>query len=200
MTVESQLRLFAAILLIAAFSISGYFRRKANQSGAESDVDFSQEKTWVRRLRVGGALLGYGAMLAFLIYPPLVAWAQLALPLWLRWAGLAIMALMLPFVYWLFSNLGNNVTPTVSIRKEHQLVTTGPYRYIRHPLYTFGFLLMTGMSLVAANWFLFVTLMLAMTALLERTKQEEANLLARFGDQYAEYMQRTGRYIPKISG
>ncbi|MQC26686.1 MAG: isoprenylcysteine carboxylmethyltransferase family protein [Chloroflexi bacterium] len=199
MTTETQIRIIAAILLVVTFAISGYYRRKAEQSGQSGDVDFSQEKTWVYRLRVGGALLGYGTMLAYLIYPPLVAWAQLDLPLALRWGGLAFMALMLPGIYWLFSHLGNNVTPTVSIRKKHKMVTTGPYRYIRHPLYTFGYLTFVGMSLSAANWFMFAMLTLGTTAVLERTRQEEANLLERFGTAYDEYMQRTGRFLPRIS-
>jgi protein-S-isoprenylcysteine O-methyltransferase Ste14 len=198
MSPEAQIRLIAFLLLLITASISGYYRRQAELSGRPGDVDFSQEKAWVYRVRVGGALLGYGALLAFLIYPPLVAWGQLDLPLWLRWAGLGLMALMAPAVYWLFSNLGDNVTSTVSIREQHRLVTSGPYRYIRHPLYTFGYLVFTGASLAAANWFIFAMLTLAMTALFERTKQEEANLLARFGDEYAAYMQRTGRYLPKV--
>jgi protein-S-isoprenylcysteine O-methyltransferase Ste14 len=198
MSTESQIRLTAFLLLVVTFSISGYYRRKANLTGGEGDYDFREEQTWVRRVRVGGALLGYCSLLIYLIYPPLVAWAQLDLPLWLRWSGLGLTALMAPAIYWLFSNLGNNVTPTVSIREQHRLVTSGPYRYIRHPLYTFGYLAFTGLSLAAANWFIFAMLTLACTALVERTKQEEAKLLERFGAEYEAYRQRTGRYLPRV--
>ena len=137
-------------------------------------------------------------MLAYLIYPPLVGWAQVDLPLWLRWSGLGLMAAMVPAIYWLFSSLGNNVTQTVKIRAEHELVTHGPYKYIRHPLYTFGFLNFFGFTLVAANWFMLITALLTFSILLQRTPQEEAKLEERFGDQYRAYMQRTGRYLPRV--
>ncbi len=186
------------LIVFVGFGISGYFRRRANQSGQADEIDFSEERTWLRRLRVGGALLGYGTMLTFLVYPPLVAWAQLDLSASLRWAGAGLMLLMIPPIYWLFVSLGKIVTPTVSIRDQHELVMEGPYRYIRHPLYTFGFLNFVGMSLLAANWFMLVSLLVGMFALVARTDKEEEKLVERFGDQYREYMSRTGRFLPRF--
>ena len=198
MTNENVFRFTALLLFIAGFSISAYFRRKAEQKGQGGDIDFGEEKRWVYRLRVGGALLGYGGMLAYLIHPPLMSWSQLALPAYLRWAGAALMFLILPLLYWLFSNLGNNVTPTVSIRQEHKLVKTGPYRYIRHPLYTLGFLNFVGISLLSANWFILLSLLAGMLALVARTEKEEEKLLQRFGDSYLQYQGSTGRFLPKL--
>ncbi|MFP3853298.1 MAG: methyltransferase family protein, partial [Anaerolineales bacterium] len=63
------------------------------------------------------------------------------LPHSLRLAALAFAALVIPpFVHWAQSSLGNNVSPTVITKENLQLVTNGPHRYIRHPLYTAGFL------------------------------------------------------------
>lgn len=191
-------RLLAALIIITAFGISGYYRRRADQS--DQKQDFSAENPWLLRLRVFGALGFYLGMLTWLIYPPLMAWGSFAnWPLALRWIGVAVMALMLPFLYWMFSNLANNITPTVTTRKAHQLVTSGPYRYIRHPLYTFGTILFGSFILVAGNWFLMVTAVIALSALFSRTPQEEAMLVETFGDEYREYMERTGRYLPKWS-
>ena len=198
MSEEAWMRLVGAVLLLSAFGISGYYRRKAELGGREDDVDVREEKGWVYRVRTMGALLGYGAMLAYLIYPPLVAWGQVDVPSGVRWAGAGAVLLMLPAIYWLFSSLGKNVTPTVSIREEHQLVTEGPYRYIRHPLYTFGFIAMVGMAVLAANWFILAMLLVAMTAIFARTQQEEEKLIERFGDEYVRYMERTGRYLPRL--
>jgi len=58
---------------------------------------------------------------------------------------------------WMFRTLGRNLTDTVVTRKEHTLVTTGPYRWIRHPFYTSAGLLGVANSLAAANWFFFAT-------------------------------------------
>jgi protein-S-isoprenylcysteine O-methyltransferase Ste14 len=193
----SLIRLLALLVIAGAFTISGYFRRKADQ--ADEKQDFSTENVWQMRFRVAGALGFYGSMLLWLIYPPLMGWSAIAAwPLALRWVGLVLMALMLPFLYWMFSNLANNITPTVTTRSQHQLVTNGPYRYIRHPLYTFGTALFAGFILVAGNWFLMLTAIVALSALFSRTPQEEAMLLDRFGDEYREYMARTGRYLPRL--
>jgi len=110
------------------------------------------------------------------------------------------MALCVPLIYWLFSSLGKNVTSTVAIRKDHALVTHGPYRWVRHPLYSVGFVAFTGFSLLAANWFILATLLLAFGVLMQRTPIEERRLIERFGDDYLEYMQRTGRYLPRLKG
>ena len=74
----------------------------------------------------------------------------------------------------------------------------GPYRWIRHPLYDSAALLTVAVSLIAANWFLFVTGVVLFGLLIIRTRTEEANLVARFGDSYRTYMERTGRFLPRI--
>jgi protein-S-isoprenylcysteine O-methyltransferase Ste14 len=58
---------------------------------------------------------------------------------------------------------------------------------------------MVAVSLIAANWFLFVTGVVLVFLLIIRTRTEERNLVARFGDSYRAYMERTGRFLPKIT-
>ena len=99
---------------------------------------------------------------------------------------------------WTFRSLGTNLTDTVVTRQKHTLVLVGPYRWIRHPLYTSAALLTVAISLIAANWFLCLTGVVVFCLLLVRTRIEEANLVARFGDSYRAYMQRTGRFLPRI--
>ena len=65
-------------------------------------------------------------------------------------------------------------------------------------MYSSAALLVVALSLVAANWFFFVTGMLLLCLLVARTRTEEANLVARFGDSYRQYMERTGRFVPKL--
>ena len=98
--------------------------------------------------------------------------------------------------YWLFSNLDKNITPTVAIREEHNLVTTGPYRWIRHPLYTFGTLNILMLALAADSWFILITACVTFIPLAMRTPQEEEKLLEAFGEKYQKYIQVTGRYFP----
>ena len=90
------------------------------------------------------------------------------------------------------------MTRTVTIREDHRLVTSGPYRYIRHPLYTMGLLLFSSLSLIAANWFMMLGTVLAFVLVSLRLPKEEAALIEAFGDEYRAYMQRTGRFLPRL--
>ena len=194
---EYILRLAIFFLMSAGFLISGTFRKKANASGGD-EISFKDEGRFIHMFRSLFALAGYGGILIYLVYPPALAWAQLDLPGAIRWAGIAVMLVMLPLLYWMFSHLGNNITPTVITREGHSLVTSGPYRWIRHPLYTFGFINFFGLSLAAGNWFIFLMLALAMVTLGFRTKIEERQLLEKFGQQYQSYTNTTGRFLPKL--
>ena len=197
MDMERVFQITALILLLSGFSVSIYFRRKANQTGEEIDVN--DEGGLILNLRRIFGLLLWLSAFAYLINPAWMAWSQLPLPYWLRWVGAGIMLVCVPLIYWVFSSLGMNVTPTVVTRREHSLVTQGPYRWVRHPLYTVGFLMFVGLSLLAANWFILAVLVLGIIPISKRTPLEEARLIERFGDEYQVYMQHTGRYLPKIS-
>ena len=196
MNTESIYRFVAIALLGANMAISIYYRSRAARSGEKiSSHGEGKPILYLRRILGLGLWL---SSLAYLVNPAWMAWSSLPLPAWARWSGAALMLVCVPLIYWVFSSLGKNVTHTVAIRTEHSLVTHGPYRWVRHPLYTVGFLSFTGFSLLAANWFIFAMLLAAYPILMARTAIEEAHLVGRFGDDYRQYMQRTGRYLPKL--
>ena len=109
-----------------------------------------------------------------------------------------MIAIACGLLVWTFRCLGKNLTDTVVTRQKHALVIEGPYRWVRHPFYDSAALLAVGVSLTAANWFLFVTGVVLFCLLIIRTRTEEENLLARFGNSYGAYMERTGRFLPRI--
>ena len=109
------------------------------------------------------------------------------------------MATACGLLVWTFRCLGKNLTDTVVTRQEHTLVMQGPYRWVRHPFYDSAALLMVAISLIAANWFLFVTGVVGVLLLIIRTRIEERNLVARFGDGYRAYMEQTGRFLPRLT-
>ncbi len=196
MSQENIFRLMIFLFMLANFTISGYYRRKADIK--DQKTTFAEENQTLLKLRNIGALLMYGSILAYLIYPPVMRWAQIPIPSSIRWAAVGVMGLLVPAFYWLFSSLGSNITPTVSIRKQHELVTTGPYRWIRHPLYSFGTVLIIAIAVAAANWFILGVGVLTFIPLALRTPLEEQRLLETFGEKYQEYMQKTNRYFPKF--
>jgi protein-S-isoprenylcysteine O-methyltransferase Ste14 len=135
---------------------------------------------------------------AYLLFPASVQWAALPLPVWLRWSGVVAGALCSLLMYWTLSSLGRNLTDTVVTRANAQLVTHGPYRWVRHPFYVTAALLILSVTLLSANWLIGLCGLLVMSLLAVRTPKEEQMLIARFGDDYRAYMAATGRFFPRI--
>ena len=199
MSTESLFQLFASAIFISAVSISAYYRRKAARAGGER-VSRREEGTPVLILLRLFGLATWLGILVYLINPQWMQWSRVEIPIELRWSGVVTGIAALPLIFWLFSSLGNNVTDTVAIRKQHTLVTHGPYRWVRHPLYTIGTLLFLSIILISANGFIALTALPALALLIIRTPIEEAKLIEKFGDDYRAYMQRTGRYLPRLTG
>ncbi|MCI0744601.1 MAG: isoprenylcysteine carboxylmethyltransferase family protein [Verrucomicrobia subdivision 3 bacterium] len=190
-------RLFRLILLagFVIFMPIGIYHRLKAHTGEK--LDRRQEGLFILvTLRLAG-VAGMTGLIAYVINPASMAWAAVPLPVWLRWMGVGLCLIAGLLLVWMFRSLGRNLTDTVVTRKEHTLVTVGPYRWVRHPLYSSAALAIAGNSLVAANWFFFVAGCVAFLLLVIRTRKEEENLIARFGDEYRKYMQRTGRFVPR---
>lgn len=190
-------RLIIVALIIISFGVSIYYRRKAQQSSGDT-IDRRQEGDFIMiALRIGGGLI-WITILSYLIYPPAISWASLPLPAWLRWLGVFGGIAAVTLLIWMFRSLGMNITDTVVTRREHKLVTNGPYRWIRHPLYTFGSLFFLCLSLVSANWLILLLAIPTFTLLVQRTSIEEQALQERFGEEYDRYSARTGRFFPRL--
>jgi protein-S-isoprenylcysteine O-methyltransferase Ste14 len=137
-------------------------------------------------------------LLVFLFHPPGMAWAALPLPSWMRWIGVGFGIATSGLLVWTFRSLGHNLTDTVVTRREATLVTSGPYRWVRHPFYLAFAGAVIGTTLVTANGYLAVTGSAAFLAIVKRTSIEESKLVERFGDDYREYRRRTGQFLPRI--
>jgi len=197
MTSESTIRVFVGATILAVIAIGGFFRGRA--AAASKERVSRQAEGWpiLILLRLAG-LSVWLATIVYLIDPGWMRWSSLALPIGLRWAGVGMSVLAVPLLAWMFRSLGHNVTDTVVVRQAATLVQHGPYRWIRHPLYSFAFLFFGGISLAAANWFLMLAIGLTTVILRLRTQAEEAKLIERFGDDYRRYMTKTGRFLPHL--
>jgi protein-S-isoprenylcysteine O-methyltransferase Ste14 len=187
------------IVLIGAFlavlPIAVFFRLKSRTS---EKLDRRQEGPFIlATLRPAGLAFWLG-LVVFIVNPPWMAWSSLPLPAWLRWTGVGLWAMAGGLLFWTMRQLGSNLTDTVVTRRDHTLVTDGPYRWVRNPFYDCAALLVLSSSLVVANWFLLLMGGLTWVLLVVRTRTEEEKLLARFGDAYRAYMNRTGRFLPRI--
>ncbi len=194
---DNIFRILILVLMVTAFSISIYFRHKAQRKGGDT-IDRTQEGVLLMIvLRVTG--LGvWLSVLAYIINPEWVAFAALPFSDWLRWFGFVLALLALPLIIWMFRSLGDNITDTVQTRTNAQLVARGPYKYIRHPLYSIGALFFIGLMLMAANALILIFGAVAFTMLMLRTPKEEEKLVQKFGDEYRDYMEHTARFIPGV--
>jgi protein-S-isoprenylcysteine O-methyltransferase Ste14 len=194
---ENVFRTFTAVILFTAIGISSYFRRRADRESGETISRRVDGRVIMTAIRIGGLIL-WLSPLVYLLNPAWMAWSKLGLPEWVRWFGVGIGILCVGLIYWLFRSIGNGITPTSATRKQHTLITSGPYRWVRHPLYTVGSSMFLALGLMADNWFIAGLGVLTFLLMAIRTPKEEANLIEKFGNEYREYMKRTGRFFPKV--
>ena len=143
-------------------------------------------------------LMSFGVF-AYIIDPEYMHWSTLPLPNSLRLFGISFGSIAVLLYLWTLSNLGNNVTGSVAIRKNHTLVRSGPYRWVRHPLYSVRlFFLFPAFFLLSASWFVGSMGVLWFTMLALRTRVEEAKLIEKHGEKYQVYVSRTGRFLPRL--
>jgi protein-S-isoprenylcysteine O-methyltransferase Ste14 len=116
---------------------------------------------------------------------------------WVRWAGLAVMAAGLALRVFSILWLGPMFTRLVQVLPGHRLVTSGPYRFVRHPSYSGLLLFFTGLGLAFGDW-LSMLIMAFVPALgvLYRIRVEEEVLIGTFGEEYEEYRGRVGSLLP----
>ena len=184
------------ILGMAAVLPVGIYHRVRSKASREK-LDRRQEGLFILLTLRPIGLAGMCGLLTFLASPARMTWSSVPLPVWLRWAGVGIGIAGGVLLIWTLRNLGTNITDTVVTRRRHTLVTTGPYQFVRHPFYVASALAYAANALATANWFLALMGGLAMALLVLRTTIEEAHLINRFGDDYARYMEQTGRFFPR---
>ncbi len=195
---DQTFRLILIIGFAAIFPIGAYHRIKSQASGEA--LDRRQEGLFVLATLRPIALLRVIGLFAWLIDPGWMDWSNVGLPIWLRWSGVGTGVVAASLLVWVFRSLGTNLTDTVVTRIEHTLVTSGPYRWVRHPFYLAFGLIIVADSLATANWFLALTGGLTFALILVRTTREEENLIRRFGDDYRRYQDRTGKLFPRLQG
>ena len=174
--------------------IRGVFggRTKRNQK-VLSRVD-TRDRTLLALVVVGNIILP-----ALYLLTPWLAFADYHLPAFIPWCGAVTMVIALWLFWRAHVDLGLNWSITLEMRKGHELIVHGVYRRIRHPMYAAIFLFAVDQALLLQNWLAgwagFVTVAILY---LVRTPREERMMCEFFGDQYRDYMQRTGRLWPRF--
>ncbi len=112
--------------------------------------------------------------------------------------GLGLTALGVAFAIWARLTLGSNWSGTVTVKENHELVLRGPYRFVRHPIYS-GFLLgLLGTALVYGEAGCFAAVVLAFVGFWLKARMEERFMTNTFGDNYRQYQQSVKQMIPFV--
>lgn len=135
--------------------------------------------------------------LVYILAPGWLTWAALPLPLALRWLGVVVGVGSVLQLFWVHRTLGRNFAAPGVIQSRQTLITAGPYQWVRHPMYTTFFIISVTFALITANGLIAILCLLFGVLLPSIIKPEEQTLLEKFGDQYREFMQRTGRFLPR---
>jgi len=190
---EAQFKLALVALLLGDAGVRLYYQR--GRRGFKRAVVKHE-----RREKFLYYLVGMGLIPIFFYL--LTSWIdtfRLPFPAGIRWLGAGLIFAGDFLFIWSHKALGSNWSPILEIRKGHTLVTDGPYRFIRHPMYAAIFLIGIGVSLLSANWIVALSYMMPTASLyLVRVSDEEEMMIGQFGDEYRQFMTRTGHLIPKL--
>lgn len=136
------------------------------------------------------------ALIIYAFYVTLFPWMQLPLPAIVRWIGILMGIVCLPLIAWVQSALGVAFSKTLTIQEGQELVTTGPYSRIRHPMYLVHTFWFFSWFLISTNLLFAICWIFWSVYVFVRIPQEEQMLLEQFGTGYEEYMKNTGRLLP----
>jgi protein-S-isoprenylcysteine O-methyltransferase Ste14 len=117
----------------------------------------------------------------------------------IRWLGVAITAAGIVFALWARWHLGSNWSGLVTLKEGHELIRTGPYRFIRHPIYTGILIGLLGTFLEDGEMRSLVALAMVWLSFYVKARREESFLSQEFGPGFTEHQRHTGMFLPKLS-
>ncbi len=116
-----------------------------------------------------------------------------------RWLGFVLVGYAVVVLPWTVRSLGRFAVPGAGVLRDHVLITSGPFRRIRNPLYSAVLALWLGTALGTLNWLLLLLFPALLAGMLFSARMEEGLLRDKFGASYDAYVERTGRLLPKRS-
>ena len=207
MTLELFFKIaFFVIFFSFAYVMTAYTKKaKARKEDAATRVKMHNEHEvpLLLRIRQIFGLPFYLGVLVWTFAPKFMEWSAIPFPAWVRWVGLGLGLVSVYLNAWshktLSQKLGEDFDPALRLFKVPALVKDGPYGWMRHPIYLAFLLMQISVLLLTSNWFIGLCGIAIISAVIAiRIPEEEKMLSEQFGDEYRQYIDRTGRFMPKI--
>jgi len=115
------------------------------------------------------------------------------------WTGVALAALGIAFAFWARFHLGSNWSGVVTLKENHELIRSGPYRTVRHPIYSGILLALIGTAVAIGEMRALVAVAVIWLSFYIKARREESLLSREFGPRFAEHQQHTGMFFPHLS-
>jgi len=196
---DTSFRLIIAAELLAMVVVRDYYFLFRSKESVVERMRGSVERGWLTATLVTLALFHFGAVIVYVARPSALAWSAFQVRESIRWCGIAVSVAGAAGEVWGLLSLGASYNPLLRVGKQHTLSTAGAYRWIRHPLYSFALPLTAGWGIAASNWFIIATgIVVTMLTMIIRAPREETMMLEAFGEPYRAYMERTGRFFPRV--
>jgi protein-S-isoprenylcysteine O-methyltransferase Ste14 len=198
-TEEKILHILLSCLYLVFLFERGYFQSKAMLVSEEAKKFKESKKKMITMIMlfVVAQIWVVGSFI-YIIKPESMSWTLMSIPFWARWLGMviAVSGMVLEFSTQIY--LGKNHSTTLHIGEEQTLITTGPYQYMRHPMYTALITVGIGLGLLSSSWYFLLPFLATLVVVAFRIPKEEDAMIEKFGDRYVKYSQETGRFLPRI--
>jgi protein-S-isoprenylcysteine O-methyltransferase Ste14 len=118
---------------------------------------------------------------------------------WIAWVGAVLTLLGVLFAIWARYTIGKEWSGEVQIKEKHQLIRTGPYAHIRHPIYTGILLALGGTAMTIGEYRAVLGVALFLIGFVRKAKKEESFLAGEFGPAFDEHRRQTGFFLPRFT-
>jgi protein-S-isoprenylcysteine O-methyltransferase Ste14 len=200
--IETIFRFLFFILLVLLMTMRVIFMLRVKHAGERLLPDKEAVNREGGRGVIAIRAIGMFTLIAILaMYLLGASWIEafaINIPAWLRWVGFGLGILSVALWTLAQVKLDKQWSAQLQLTKDHHLITSGPYTLIRHPLYMSMIGWCVALALLTANWIFVAIGALAIAGLLWRIPREEQMMIEAFGDEYKQYMKRSGRFFPRL--
>ena len=191
------------LLLWAVFGIvRGYYGRKTKTHDSLEGVKEklkAAEKDMGKGFKIVTAaitVIGAIGIILYLLAPPWWIWTRFPFRELTQWLGIIIAIPPILYLVWVHRHLDTQWSIALELQEHHKLITSGPYKRIRHPMYLGIFIYTFGLSLVASDILVFIFFMFSIWVNYRRIPDEEQMMIDEFGEEYLEYKEHSGKLLP----